>query len=235
MLPARVWPSTLLPARVMFHPDIPSASGGPTPLGSEQVVFSSAGRWMAELTMNVRPSITTPRPRDRILAARSMIAWMQGRTRGIFIGPFDMANSPAAIAGDTGPIEAIPFDDDTLFDDDTGFDQPRTSAYPAAAVVAEAMSMGIVIQNAGYVIEAGQYFGFGDNELYLVNSSVFDADTSIYTVDFWPPMRSDHATDEPVNLDNPTCLMRNSADNSGSISFEAFFSGQQTLTLVEEN
>lgn len=230
---AKVWPATLLPVQVMFHPDIPSQSGGPTTLTNEQVVLSSPGRWKAEMSVPVRTSVVTPRPRDRLLAQRAMTAWFKGRSNGVYIGPFDAANAPSGIAGaGVGPITGITHSDGSLFSDGSGYSQPRNIGYPAVEVLTGALTIVVTMQTP-YGLEAGQYFGFGVSELYLIDSSTTDDDGNL-VLTFWPPMRSDHDTDEALKIDDPTCLMRLASDDSGQLAIERMFKGDVSLSLVEE-
>lgn len=227
----KMWPATLLPARIMFHPDLPSGSGGVSGIGAEQVVQSSAGRWRAEASFKIGLSLIGARSRDRILAARAMTAWMKGKSNVIFFGPYDDSNAPSALAGSgNGVITGIPHSDTTLFSDGTGYSQLRTSAHPYSAAAKGASTMEITTVTAGHRVDAGQYFGFNDDELYLIDSVV---QSNGWVCTFWPPLRKAHLTTDCVNFDNPTCAMRAAADDTGQIAFERMFRGEKSLSLVE--
>lgn len=197
------WPSSLLPARVMFHPEIPSASGGPSFTGFEQPVISSAGRWKARLTFPIKVAVGAS-PRRRILAARQMVAFMKGRANAIQIGPFD-ENTPPFITGTGG----------------------STTATLAASVAVDALTANVT---SNKTISAGMYFGIGTDELYLIDSVIGSAP---FILTFWPPMRAAHSSGVSVNFDTPTCLMRNATDDSGMLEFTRGSRAEQTLDLVE--
>jgi hypothetical protein len=225
------WPDNVLPSQAMFHPDIPSTSGGPSFGGQEQVVFSSAGRWKASLTMSVKRSFGV-NPRARILAARAMVAYLKGRSNTVYIRLYDEANSPASLAGDgQGLITGILHSDGSAFSDGSSYAQFRTPAVLAAAAAEGDLAATITLLKGNQTIQAGQYFGFGPGEGYLINSAI--ADGPNFDVKFWPPLRSAHAVTEDVNFDTPSVEMRQAKDDSGQLSFTAGFSADQSLDLIE--
>lgn len=232
----KAWPSPiLLPTQVTFHPDIPSASGGPAFGGREQVVFSSAGRWSAQLTMRVsrRVAGAAGGARDRILAARAMVAYLKGRSNTVYMPVYDEADAPSALAGGPmGEIGGIAHSDGTLFDDSTAYNQLVTPAQLASPAAAGALCAVITLFNSSHMVGAGQYFGLGQSELYLIDSVVDDGNGS-FNVTFWPPLRSAHNANEDVNFDRPTCEMRLAADNSGALAFPLGMSTDMQLQLVE--
>jgi hypothetical protein len=231
---AVAWPENVLPSKVMFHPDIPSASGGPSFGGQEQVVFSSAGRWKASLTMSLWRTVSGLVPATRILAARAMVAYLKGRSNTVYMGVFDETYSPSALAGDGyGLITGIMHSDGTLFSDGSGYAQYATPALLAANASQGDMAAVITLLKSDQQVQAGQYFGFGASELYLINSCVADAVSGNWDVQFWPPLRSAHSAGETVNFDTPTCEMRLANDDSGQLSFGPNMSADQSLDLVE--
>ena len=164
------WPPTLPEQQIMFHPMVPSRSGGMSVSGVEQVIASSAGFWRADIVFHVKRSGQT-RPGNQHLAWRAMLANLEGRTNPFFIGPCDHANAPAAIAGedDLGPYH-ITHSDDAPFSDGTYYAQYATSAHVVANAAAGVNAITIWVE-AGHIPEAGQYFGIGQR-LYLIKSAV---------------------------------------------------------------
>src|SRR5579884_2512667 len=227
---ARYWPSVVSPAKVSFFPELVSASGGPAFGGSEQVVFSSAGRWRAQLQMSVRLRHAGGALRERVLAARATVAYLKGRSNTIYIGPYDSFNAPGAIVGISQSAFNILHSDGSPFSDGFGYTQIATYATLAAALAQGAMAATIALSSTGEIV-AGQYFGLGSSELYLIDSASFDGVN--YDVTFWPPARTAHLAGEQVNFDTPTCEMRLAADSSGQLAFAPGFVADQELDLVE--
>ncbi len=228
---ATVWPLTLLPSRVMFHPDIPSQSGGPALTGIEQPVLSSAGRWRARLSFAVRRQISA-RPRDRILAARAMLAHLKGRSNTIYMGPYDNGNGPAGLAGGQDGMLVTPHSDDALFSDGAGYATRSAPAHLFAAAAEGDLALTVVMEGSGQAAEAGQYFGFGLNELYLIETAI-DNGGGNFSLTFWPPLRAAHAEGDDVNFSAPTCEMRLASDQTGELDFSQGFAAEQTLEFVE--
>jgi hypothetical protein len=229
----KMWPGNVLPSLVMFQPDIPSTSGGPSYGGQEQVVFSSAGRWKAQLKMSVRRTIApTVTAHNRILAARAMVAYMKGRANTIYIGPYDFPNSPAFLAGlSAGPVLTT-FSDSTTFSDGTKFAQPVTPAVLTAPAPVGSLSATVTMLDTRQTAQAGQYFGFGTSELYLIDTSTA-LGSGEFALTFWPILRNPYPAGQPVNFDMPTCEMRLATDSSGALNFPLGFGTDMALDLVE--
>lgn len=227
------WPDTILPSKVMFHPDVPSASGGQSFSGAEQVVFSSAGRWRATLAMAIWRQSGSSDPANRILAARAMVAHFKGRTNTVYIGVYDEANAPSPLAGGGRGLVKTTHSDGTSFSDGSSYTQFQTPALLADAASKGDMAATITMLGTNQSAQAGQYFGLGDCELYLIDSSTNEGGGN-FAVTFWPPLRSDHAANEVVNFDRMTCEMRLAADTSGQVQFtDSSYRADQELELVE--
>lgn len=225
-----VFPPNLTPKSVMFHTDIPSSSGGPTYTGAEQVVFSSAGRWRASVAFEPIRMHGNP---NEILAARAIVAHLKGRSNTIYIGPYDCGYVPSALAGGaSGMIGGIPHSDGSFFSDGSGYSQPSSPAVVAVSASEGDVAMSVTMIDATQSAQAGQYFGFGDNELYLIETSV-DNGGGNFALTFWPPLRSDHGASDEVNFSAPKCEMRLSQDNSAELTLRSFRYGSQQYDLVE--
>jgi hypothetical protein len=228
------WPDTVKPASVLFYPELPSASGGPALGGSEQVVFSSAGRWHAKLTMSVRlkrePVVNS---RERVLSARAIVAYLKGRSNIVYMPVFDSYSAPSPAAGGTqGLVKGIPHSDGTLFSDGTGYAQFSSPATLAATAAKGSLAATVDLLASTQTVYAGQYFGLGDCELYLIDS-VVDNGAGNFSLTFWPPLRSTHVVGATVNFDTPTCAMRLAADDSALLNFTPAFVADQEIELVE--
>jgi hypothetical protein len=228
------WPPNVAPASVAFFPDAPSKSGGQSLTGFEQIVQSTAGRWHAQLTMKVALKRYGGNLRDRVFAARAVLAYLQGRANVILIGPSDSFNAPSPVAGGAqGLIKGVTHSDGTTFSDGTTYARFATPALLNANVAAGDMAATIALLAPGLRVDAGQYFGFVPaGELYLINS-VVDNGAGVYAVTFWPPARLAHVAGEDVNFDTPLCAMRLAKDDSAQLAFSPGFVADQQLELIE--
>lgn len=222
------WPGTLVPSSVLFHPNIPSASGGPSITGSEQIVFSSAGRWRAKINLKVVSS----QSRKKLLSARALLAHLKGRSNTVFVPVYDDSNAPSPLAGGQSGYLIEPHDDGSFFNDGAGYSLPTSRASLISGVSAGSMSIAVGMLDSSQEPQAGQYFGFGNSELYLIDTSIQNSDGT-WTLTFWPTLRNDHATTEEPNFTHPTCEMRLLSDDSGELSLEAMYVGEQTLEFIE--
>lgn len=231
---AKHWPGDVLkPAAVLFYPDAPSASAGPSFSGAEQVVFSSSGRWHAKMTMLVRLArVPVVMSRERVLSARAIVAYLKGRSNTIYIGPFDGYNAPSPVAGGVKGFVKTKHSDGTGFSDGSSYRQYASPAVLTGTVAAGVLACSISLLNSAQSVNAGQYFGLGDSELYLIDS-VVNAGGGVFNVTFWPTLRSNHAASEVVNFDDPTCEMRLAADASAQLNFAPGFVADQEIEMVE--
>lgn len=232
MTAAKDWPATLYPLSVMFDPDVPSSSGGQSMSGIEQVVASSAGRWRARFMFPVRPRFRQVRKKDQILAARAMRAFLKGRTNTVYIGPYDCANTPSSLVGGAPRRYLTTHSDGSHFSDGSSYSTRSSPAVLTINADAGDLSMTVTMQGNSQAAEAGQYFGFGKNELYLIDTSI-DEGGGIFLLTFWPPLRSDRLAGDDVNFSDPTCEMRLASDQSGELDFPHLFDTSQTLEFVE--
>lgn len=226
------WPPPIPLLRRMFHPDVPSRSGGLTISGDEQVTVSSAGRWRAALSFFIHKE-KGPRRGETILLFRAMLARNQGRANSFLIGPYDDSmgdgNTPAAMSGVRYGDDTL-HSDDSSFDDDTSYTQADTPAH--SLVIGETGETTLdVVMDASHVPEPGQYFGVNDR-LYLI-SRVTEIDTDTYTLEFWPPLRDLVQADQPVEFDSPVCKMRFAQDATGQLDLALLYASNPSIECVE--
>lgn len=202
------WPAVLLPSSVMFHPMLVSKGGGVSLDGDEQVSQSDAGRWKATLAFSASRQVGAD-PAARLLAWRSLLAYLQGRANPILIGPFDAANGPAKLAGGSA-----------------------TTATASGGAALRATSMNVAVST--YTPRPGQYFGVASERLHLIAlGGVTALGGGVFTVAFWPPLRAAVGNGAAIDFDTPVCKMALASDDSGQLALERAYRGQGSFDLYE--
>jgi hypothetical protein len=215
------WPAALVPSAAMFHPDMPSRSGGASLSGSEQVNVSPAGRWRARLEIPVHTE-------TKVLAHRALIAQLSGRAGTVLVpkwemfGPKDSDGRRLNHRNAAGP--------GSIFDG-SGYGQSDL-VYATVTASAAAFSTRVIITLInGEGPRPGQYIGFRQR-LHLVQGVWQETEGEATVVQFWPQLREVIPAGEVAILDRPVCLMRLAADNSGELMLDQY-QGQATLEFVE--
>lgn len=171
-----------------------------------------------------------------MLAARAMIAFLKGKTNHVYIGPYDHGNSPGALLGgySTNTEDEIPHSDNSLFSDGTGYSEGVTFAtfYTASPSMGDLSAF--VNLATGQEPQPGQYFGIGDDELYLIDGATFVGSPNVWEITFWPSLRADHdAYTEELNFDYPTCEMRLASDDGYTLDMDRLNASASQIELVE--
>ncbi|TIN10381.1 hypothetical protein [Mesorhizobium sp.] len=214
------WPDAVLrPQNVAFDIAPRSLAGPSSVSGITQVVSSDAGIWKATLGNIIIKS------RNAVLAHRAISALLEGRL-GTILVPLCRAYQPVPADSDA-LYEDVPHSDDALFDDDTGYVGTVIDVVAAAPAAVRAVSMTVTVNYAGD-IEPGQHFSLGER-LYRVRS--FDADTGAMT--FRPPLREAVADGDPLNFDDPVCLMRLASDDAMNLELALRRFGSPTVNFIE--
>lgn len=228
---AMPWSAALLPRQSHFTPSLQSRSGGLSLNGSEQVVFSDAGRWQAKVIVSLRGEASN-------LALRAFLAQMGGRAGTVLVPKWDRFR-PADINGrPLSQVHAAGYDDGRPQDgngfnfDLSGFGQPSIAAATVVANAPLGATRIAIISDGSEGPRPGHYFGLGQR-LYLI-SNVWKLDEEApIQVEFWPRLRAPAASGELVLLDRPVCLMRFSSDDVGGDMFNRRGSGSVTFDFVE--
>lgn len=214
------WPDAVLrPQNVAFDIAPRSLAGPSSVSGITQVVSSDAGIWKATLGNIIIKS------RNAVLAHRAISNLLEGRLNPILV-PLCRAYQPVPADSDE-LYEDVPHSDDALFDDDTGYVGTVIDVVAAAPAAVRAVSMTVTVNYAGD-IEPGQHFSLGER-LYRVRS--FDADTGAMT--FRPPLREAVAAGDPLNFDDPVCLMRLASDDAMNLELALRRFGSPTVSFIE--
>lgn len=216
------WPAILIANAERFHLDARTRSGGETINGREQVVGSSLGRWVATLTVPLYS-------RETILAMRSLLAKLDGRTNAVRAGPCDCRNGNRLI----GTVGGIPYDDDAFHTDGAGFMQGGTLPVIAEDEAASAGDTQITIENGSTqtpVLE-GSFFGAGGFLYVVVGATALPDEKTL--LDIRPKLRTALAEGTEIDWCHGRAPMRLAADDSGAFELQLSRTGTATLDLVE--
>lgn len=230
------WPPLLKTESLVFAPSLQSKSGGITTTGNEQVVVSSAGRWVASAVFFVGHYIGGTRAQDSVILWRAMLARLQGRSNPVLFGPSDSGNTPASVAG-TSYGGQTTFDDGATFDDGTEFDQAQTPALVVGNQPNGSTSV-VVDMLAGHSPEPGQYFSVSER-MFLINTAELSDDQMTgevsrrWNLTFWPPVREPLIDGTVAEFDDPVCKMRFAADNTAALQMKALYQSSPSADFVE--
>lgn len=167
--PYPLWPQTLPPSEVMFHPTAASRSGGRTIVGTEQVVQAGAGYWTATVKFDVYRKPGMVGGANKEVAYRAMLGYLQGRANPILIGPSTLRTSPALVAGQPLFPRYVPHSDGSTFSDGSQYRMSLTPAKMSGNAPTGATVLNLSM-SAGHQPQPGQYFSVVDR-LYLINTA----------------------------------------------------------------
>lgn len=221
-----VWPDILRPKSVMFDLDGPSRSGGASTSGAERIVWAGSVRWKATMSFQVWGSPSAP---DLILAWRAIKAQTLGRVGHILIGPHDWM-TPAHLDGRSTTFRS-PHSDGTPHSDGSLYRQPSSTAVVTADMPLRSSSVSITPVE-DWPPRAGQYFGIGADQLYLI-ASVRQTAADAYVLAFAPPLRASIAAGDLLDFEDPRARMRFASDDTGALQIDAPWMATPSLDLVE--
>jgi len=175
------WPFQLRPRSSLWHPDVPSRSGGMSITGYEQVTASNAGRWRASIAISLRRE-------PAVLAYRAMISQLQGRA-GTILVPYFQAYRPRNLNGrKLSTCRAASYEGNLYNFDLSGWGQDDFT-FATLEIGAQAGATQISLNLVdGEGPRPGHYFGIGER-LYLVQSVWQVTPDSPTQVRFWPRLR----------------------------------------------
>lgn len=215
-----------------------SRSGGQSLTGTEQIVSSPAGRWVAKASFHLLDED------EAQLDVRGFIAALDGQAGTFMIGPMDWRGQPWNVEPLVGTIITP---DKSIGDiaQDPAFDtNPDTTGrldFTLSAPVAM-NATGLVIQrNKGGRLKRGQYLQIGER-LHII--------TAVTTVDpvdpgsqqpvagtigvaIRPWTRAAYAAGTPINFANPQGLMRFADPDQGGVEMTTSPLSDLSLDLVE--
>lgn len=204
-----------------------SVSGGRSLAGTEQVVVGGGGYWTASLTIPIRRD-------EQVLAARALLAALDGRAGTLLVGPCDgrRANWPVDRYGRklTPGFYRRRELDETPYEDPIGIPSAAISASLAEAAAIRATTCSIDV-GYGSPLRAGQYFGVGQR-LHVI-TGITATDGTVQTVTFRAPLRAAAAVDAPIELRKPVTSMRLASDDTGALDLSLSRFATLQLDLIE--
>lgn len=217
-----LWPiHALRPQNVAFDPAPRSLASPASVSGATQVVASDAGIWKATFGNVII------RNRQHVLAFRALGVLLEGRLNPVLVPRCgDYQPKPA-----TGWSEGVPHSDGTPFSDDALYQGTTIGAVAAAAAPARAVTLDVVIANAG-LIQAGQDFSVGER-MYRIKRADYTAPTRA-TLKFWPVLREAVPAGAVLNFDSPVCRMRLVDDSQMDLELQLRRFGQPTVQFLED-
>lgn len=206
-----ILPSTFKPDSGGFAPFVRSLSSGQALDGTEQIQTQLHDRWTAAFQFSLRSS-------TQILAMRSFVTQMRGRSNTVALPTFDL-RAPWAVDA-YGVIQNPKWArsrslDDTPYEDDAGLVDSLIAATLNASAAINATSVAINIAT-GSAPSPGMQFSLG-NRLYAINSVASVG--SVHTCGIWPWLRVAATSGDTVNFTSPKCEMRFATDGEGQDVF----------------
>lgn len=213
---AMAWPSCVLNATVSFNPRPISRSGGMTMGGSEPVVFTGAGYWVASIGLTLAKE-------NRLTLWRGMQARLRGRA-GVLRVPAYLSEVPAwataaeIAAGDLRlagrrVTEKVPHSDAAPFSDGSGYVGSRWRVMLHADAPAQSESIVINVLPGDVPLPGCLVSLWGD--LHRLTDIHATGTADRYEVSIWPPLRRTWSAGARLEADRPECLMRLVSDEEG--------------------
>lgn len=215
-----------------------SRSGGQSLTGTEQIVSSPAGRWVAKASFHLLDED------EAQLDVRGFIAALDGQAGTFMIGPVDWRGQPWNVEPTVGTIitpgvAAADIAQDPAFDTnpDTTGRLDFSLAQPAAM---NATSLTITRTKGGR-LKRGQYLQIADR-LHIITGLTTPDPTDPNSqqpipgnigVTIRPWTRAAYAAGTPINFTSPQCVMRFADADQGAIEMATSPLSDLSLDLVE--
>lgn len=222
---ALTWPSLARIARWSFHLQNQDRSGGLALNGTEQIIDSQSGRWMAELEVVIAGNAA-------FLQWEAFLAEMRGRVGTVKVPARQGRRASWPVDSTTGAILSPRRVrqaelDGTIYADPA---IPTASAITAtasgsASINATAISIAVT---QGEIVQAGQYFSPAAGKLHRIRS-ITSTVVKTSAVVFWPPLRAGVSNGATIELIEPTCEMRFATPEEGRIGDDG--SGFERVTV----
>lgn len=216
-----VW-DRLIPQEEGWKIDARTRSGGEGVFTRrEQVVSSGLGRWIGRRRVRVRT-------RSQLLAARQLIALLDGRANAIMAGPCDCLNAPIF-----GPlVDGIPYSQPVYHSDGSGFQQGGEPSTTTGSASAGDFKVFIDPGDATR-IEAGLYLGL-NGYFYIITRIVSIHPVSgVIEAAIKPRLRNAVPIGTEVEWCKPRAPMRLANDDVGFLMVQLSKFGDFNIELEE--
>lgn len=212
------WPASLVPRNIAIRP--PRKTVGLTTSLSE----------FTQVIPSIRPPFGMTLEFDALfggeaLAYRALLASLEGRANTVRVPLFDMwlAASQADLDGGRAPHS-----DGTGFSDGAYYLNATDLEGVTASGVQGARTISADFGHYGELLEAGQYFGLGDQP-YIATKVTWEG--SVATIGFSPSLRRAYSA-EALRL-RPVMIARLTNDDAGELMLQNMRFGTPTLDLTE--
>lgn len=211
------WPGQFTPTILSIQVENQSRSGGPSLLGSEQVVSSGSGR------LTARASIVVKNSAD-VRAWRAFVSRRRGKAEPLLFPMFDCGR------GGGGTLVTY-FDDDGLRTEFTdGFAFIEETVVIMLAADAPLRATEITVTSADKLAE-GVFIGLGGERAHIVEAVEGTAPT--WALSISPPLRQAYSAGTAVNQQIVHCLMRLQSDLTGEMELDLLRLSRPNVDLVE--
>lgn len=214
-----------------------SRSGGQGITGTEQIVASPAGRWIAKASFHLLDED------DAQLDARGFIASLDGQAGTFMIGPTDWRGQPWNIDPLTGAKITPGLAAASAAVDPAYQTNPDTTGTLTFSLAADAPMNATVIRiqrTQGGFIRRGQYLQIGERLHIIVLPPAADpaggdgrAAPGVIEVAIRPWLRDAYSAGTPINFANPQCLMRFADADQGDIEMTTSPLSDLSFSLTE--
>lgn len=212
------WPGTLIPRNIEILP--PRATQGMSSSLNRTTQVQAAVRPPFAVTMEF-DSLTN----DEVLAWRAVAALLEGRANTVRLPLFDLwlrASEAAIGAGLVAHGDGTPFSDGALYSTADIIGVPVTGVQGQRTITAD---FGVY----GPLLEAGQYFGLGD-EPYICSGITWAG--TVATIRCSPTLRRAYTA---VDLKlKPTMIARLTSDDGMRLMLKDMRYGAPSVTFVED-
>lgn len=225
------WPDSLRSASVMFHLKANASFGPPLNDGRQQRVQSSAGHWIAEMTLDVG-LFDEIRTYMGVInkAAGGVTEFFVPSRRSRLLAPWPVGDSPTTVQ------DAVDLADGRAFADGRVLSRRVIDIRVETAAAAGASSARFTVLK-GSALRRGHAFTVADRtgrkRLHELTEIPRQVSAGVWEVQFGPPLRGPIRVGAQVDFENPSCTMTLADPDSGMLTLEPFMRGNPTVTFRE--
>jgi hypothetical protein len=224
------WPERLRSADINFFIRPMVDFGPPMRNGKQQVVSSSAGHWVAQLTYDVNLA-------DEVREFLAASAKGAGGATEWFVPARYRLLAPWPAGTDfSSTYGAVTLAGSRSFAVSRRLVRKVINIVANAAAAAGASQMNVKVLKAG-TLRRGQHFtvvdATGRKRLHVVTEVPSLVSTGIYTIKFAPPLRGALAAGAALDWDSPSCTMVFADPDTAQLTLRPYYSGQPTVAFRE--
>lgn len=212
-----LWPANLVPVQITIAPPAKWLSAAGSISGLEQITPARRAPFRMDLSFSTLIG-------NQVLAWRAIMAEL-GDAGTVKIPMFDLYDAAATVAG----FAPVTFDGGVTFSDGSSFAGADVEGI-AVTCAAGTRSITVDFGDYGQCIQAGQYFGIGQDP-HIARRVTWDDAGQVATIAFSSSAKRAHAG-AAFTL-RPTMIARLAAEDGGAIALDYGAYGAPSLSLVE--